>query len=210
MTARLRLVKPRNHRPEERALLDDSVHRYRDTRFDAMAVKVMAGEHYITRQPEEMLVALLGSSLAVCIRDPIARLGGMSHFLLPVQSSGPRDVVSLRFGERTMERLIDDLEEAGAERQRFEIKLFGGGNLPDGVDNLGHRTADFVELYMKAVGLPVVAHQLRGELPRRIHYFPVTGRVFVLKLRRTDDRQIAQREEADRLRLRRDELDRTA
>lgn len=58
------------------------VHRYRDPRFDIIAVKVFPGEHYVTHA-NEMLVTVLGSCVSACIRDPVAEVGGMNHFMLP-------------------------------------------------------------------------------------------------------------------------------
>ena len=49
--------------------------------------------------------------------------------------------------------------------------------------NIGHRNADFVEDYLAAEGLRIAAADLRGNLARRVHYFPTTGRVMMLELR---------------------------
>jgi chemotaxis protein CheD len=57
--------------------------RYFDTRQGYTAVKVMPGEYYITHEPSEMLVTVLGSCVSACVRDPYTGLGGMNHFMLP-------------------------------------------------------------------------------------------------------------------------------
>jgi chemotaxis protein CheD len=164
--------------------------RYRDSQFDAIAVKVFPGDHYVSDQPEEMLVTVLGSCVAACIRDPFTGVGGMNHFMLP-EARGPGggwDSVSdsMRYGNVAMERLINDILAHGGLRQRLEIKVFGGGNVLNGNANIGHRNADFVEDYLSAEKLPIAAHHLRGHLPRRVHYFPATGRVMLLELQSTE------------------------
>ncbi|MBV9561021.1 MAG: chemoreceptor glutamine deamidase CheD [Bradyrhizobium sp.] len=164
--------------------------RYRDPMFEESAIKVFPGEHYVTGQPDEMLVTILGSCVAACIRDPLAGVGGMNHFMLPEASGASSGwdtaSASMRYGNVAMERLINDILARGGLRQRLEVKVFGGGNVLTGSANIGHRNADFVEDYLATENLPIAARHLRGTLPRRVHYFPATGKVLLLELQRTD------------------------
>jgi len=178
------------------AYLTSGTRRYRDPRFDAIAVKVFPGEHYVTSNPDEMLVTILGSCVSACIRDPFAGVGGMNHFMLPEAMGGGGDPVSesMRYGNVAMERLINDILIRGGVRQRLEIKVFGGGNVMNGTANIGHSNADFVETYLAAESLPIAAHHLRGNLPRRVHYFPCTGRVMLLELQRTEQQAMVRGE----------------
>ena len=170
--------------------------RYRDPRFDAIAVKVFPGDHYVTATADEMLVTILGSCVTACIRDPLAAVGGMNHFMLPEATGAGWDTASasMRYGNVAMERLINDILARGGARQRLEIKVFGGGNVMNGTTNIGHRNAEFVEQYLAAENLPIAAHHLRGNLPRRVHYFPVTGKVMLLELHRTEQEAVVREE----------------
>jgi chemotaxis protein CheD len=170
--------------------------RYRDPRFDAIAVKVFPGEHYVTANADEMLVTILGSCVTACIRDPLAGVGGMNHFMLPEAVGGGWDSTSesMRYGNVAMERLINDILTRGGMRKRLEIKVFGGGNVMRGITDIGHRNAEFVESYLAAENLPIAAHHLRGTLPRRVHYFPITGRVMLLELQRTEEAAVVRSE----------------
>jgi len=163
--------------------------RYRDPMFAETAIKVFPGEHYVSDRSDEMLVTILGSCVAACIRDPRAGVGGMNHFMLPEAGGSPGwDTASssMRYGNVAMERLINDVLTRGGTRKRLEIKVFGGGNVLNASTNIGHRNADFVEDYLAAENLPIVAHHLRGSLPRRVHYFPATGKVLLIELQRTE------------------------
>ena len=183
------------------------VHRYRDPNFDAIAVKVFPGEHYVTAA-DEMIVTVLGSCVSACIRDPVAAVGGMNHFMLP--ESGDRESEwaeassGMRYGNVAMERLINDILAHGGLRHRLEIKVFGGGNVLKGHSDIGHRNASFVESYLLAENLPIAAGHLRGTHPRRVHYFPMTGRVMLLELRRTEDRAVVELEARYQSKLRSD------
>ena len=176
--------------------LGANTHRYRDPRFAEMAVKVFPGEHHVTGSADEMLVTVLGSCVSACIRDPLIGVGGMNHFMLPEAGGSGWDTASasMRYGNVAMERLINDIMTRGGARDRLEIKVFGGGNVMNGTANIGHRNADFVESYLLTEDLPIAAAHLRGNLPRRIHYFPATGKVLLLELRRTEDEVVFDRE----------------
>lgn len=196
MTGRRRAHAPRLAVPEGDRVTS-ATRRYRDPRFDAIAVKVFPGEHFVTADPDEMLVTILGSCVTACIRDPLAGVGGMNHFMLPEAVGGGWDTASssMRYGNVAMERLINDILIGGGSRQRLEIKVFGGGNVMKGAtSNIGHRNADFVETYLLAENLPITAHHLRGNLPRRVHYFPSTGRVMLLELQRTEQEAVVRSE----------------
>jgi chemotaxis protein CheD len=198
MSASLSLRDKRAMAAPDVAELFTGTRRYRDPRFDAIAVKVFPGEHYVTADPDEMLVTVLGSCVAACIRDPFAGVGGMNHFMLPEGTDGDWGgaSTSMRYGNVAMERLINDILRRGGMRHRLEIKVFGGGNVLAGTSNIGHGNADFVEAYLAGENLPVAASHLRGSLPRRVHYFPVTGRVMMMELRRAQDQAVVHHEAA--------------
>jgi len=170
-------------------LADIGGRRYRDTRFNAIAVKVLPGEHYITKTVGEMLVTVLGSCISACIRDPVIGVGGMNHFMLPESPDGNWGTTSAacRYGNFAMEQLINDILKAGGRKDRLEIKIFGGANVLAANTDIGGRNSEFIETYLAAEGLPIAASHLRGKLPRRIHYFPQHGKVFMLELGRQEE-----------------------
>jgi chemotaxis protein CheD len=180
--------------------------RFFDATHAAWMVKVFPGEFYVTRQPDEILVTVLGSCVSACIRDPLLGLGGMNHFMLAKGHSGGwgNDLQSTRFGNFAMEKLINELLKAGCSRERLEIKVFGGGNVIDSSNAVGSNNAKFVLQYLEAEGLRCAAEDLGGSHPRRIQYSPATGRV-VRRLLGTSETYAVTREEreyADKLQAR--------
>jgi chemotaxis protein CheD len=162
--------------------------RFYDNATGTWMVKVFPGEFYVSRQSDEVLVTVLGSCVSACIRDPVRGIGGMNHFMLPHDSTGRwgDDQKSTRFGNFAMEQLINELIKAGCVRERMEIKLFGGGNVTDTSNAVGTDNADFVLKYLKDEGLRHAVADLGGIQPRRIHYYPATGRVTRRLLGNTD------------------------
>jgi len=161
-------------------------------------IKVLPGKFYITKRADEVIVTVLGSCVSACIRDVQTGIGGMNHFMLASDAAGHwgGDQQSMRYGNFAMEKLINELIKAGCPRERMEVKVFGGGNVTDTKNQIGTQNAEFVLRYLEDEGLPCSAHDLGGPYPRRIQYFPSTGRV-VRKLLIGGDRDLIVREESE-------------
>ncbi|SDX47842.1 CheD, stimulates methylation of MCP proteins [Collimonas sp. OK242] len=177
-----------------------ATHHYFDREFDIAAVKLLPNEYYVT--PEDMVLStVLGSCVSACVRDSTAGIGGMNHFMLPddgsCANSGSNIAASMRYGAYAMEMLLNELLKAGARRERLEAKVFGGGAVLANMTmlNIGDRNADFVLRYLQMEQVRVAAQDLRGNLPRRISYFPKSGKVMVRKLHRINDAEQIQRDE---------------
>lgn len=158
-------------------------------------VKIFSGDLHISTQPNEMLATILGSCVAACIRDPIAKVGGMNHFLLPGNDLVVTELSeAARYGVFAMEKLINGILQAGGRKDRLEIKVFGGGNVINNSQRIGSKNADFIRNFLKSEGYKIVSEDLEGDMPRRIHYYPDTGKVMMRKLRRKDDLRVLEEE----------------
>ena len=173
---------------------------YFDREFDTQAVKLLPGEYYVTSE-EIVLTTVLGSCVSACVRDSTAGIGGMNHFMLPDDADpDSRDsAAAMRYGSYAMNVLLNELFKGGAKRERLEAKVFGGGAVLANMTmlNIGDRNADFVLRYLQGERVRIAAQDLRGKLPRRINYFPLTGRVTVRKLRKQDDALLVQQDEQE-------------
>ena len=169
---------------------------YYDRTFDCDAAKILPGEYYYTGR-DMLIVTVLGSCVSACIRDRVKGLGGMNHFMLP-DGGDPGNPVSasMRYGTYAMEVLINDLLKAGARREHLEAKVFGGGAVLRGFSamNVGERNAAFVIQFLKTERIPVLAEDLNDIYPRKVYFFPRTGKVLVKKLMQTHNDTLAKRE----------------
>lgn len=169
---------------------------YYDRTFDCEAAKILPGEYYYTAK-DMLIVTVLGSCVSACIRDRVKGLGGMNHFMLP-DGGDPGNPVSasMRYGGYAMEVLINDLLKAGARREHLEAKVFGGGAVLRGFSamNVGERNAAFVIQFLKTERIPVLAEDLNDIYPRKVYFFPRTGKVLVKKLTQTHNDTLVQRE----------------
>ena len=170
---------------------------YYDRTFDCDAAKILPGEYYYTGK-NMLIVTVLGSCVSACIRDRITGLGGMNHFMLPDGGgdAGSPVSASMRYGTYAMEVLINDLLKAGARRENLEAKVFGGGAVLRGFTamNVGERNAAFVTQFLKTERIPVLAEDLNDIYPRKVYFFPRTGKVLVKKLMQTQNDTLAKRE----------------
>lgn len=177
---------------------------YYDRDFDIDAAKILPGEYYVTAR-DMVLVTVLGSCVSACIRDRVSGIGGMNHFMLPEGSQatfGPASA-STRYGSYAMELMINQLLKLGARRANLEAKVFGGGNVVQGITqaSVGAQNADFALSYLRTEGIDVAGQDLLDVFPRKVYFFPSSGRVLVKKLRKLHNETIFERERAYRSRL---------
>jgi chemotaxis protein CheD len=139
-------------------------------------VHIVQGEQRISDDPELMISTLLGSCVAACMRDPVAGVGGLNHFLLPGDRASAADAAAVSHGVHAMELLVNALLRKGARRERLEAKLFGGANLMSGLTDVGAMNAAFAEDFLRREGIAHTGGSLRGAQGRRIQFWPVSGR----------------------------------
>ena len=179
--------------------------RYFDKKFGVEAAKILPGEYFAT-DGNMLLVTVLGSCVAACIHDLRAGVGGMNHFMLPRSEPDSTSPISMsaRYGTFAMEILINQLLKMGARRENMEAKVFGGGNVLRGftMNNIGEANANFVLEYLHNERIRVSAEDMLGIHPRKIYYFPSTGKVLVKKIRELHNHTIVERESEYNLRLR--------
>ena len=183
---------------------------YYDRTFDCNAAKISPGEYYYTDQ-DMVIVTVLGSCVSACIRDRVSGIGGMNHFMLPDGANSDRDSPvseSMRYGTYAMEVLINQLLKGGARRENLEAKVFGGGNVLRGFTsiNVGERNSNFVLKFLQAEQIKITGEDLNDIYPRKVYFFPKTGRVLVKKLRQLNNDTLIKREESYANRLKSDSV----
>lgn len=153
---------------------------YTDHHFQYDAVKVLPGEYYVSNE-DIVVMTVLGSCISACIWDGKARTGGMNHFMLPdgdsVDGSG-------RYGSYAMELLINEMLKQGARRESMQAKIFGGAQVMAGFTtmNVGERNTQFVLDYLATERIPVISQDVLDIHPRKVCFFPASGKALVKRL----------------------------
>lgn len=166
-----------------------------DQHFQHNAVKVLPGEYFVARE-RLSIVTVLGSCIAACLWDRRMRVGGMNHFMLPEGDSAD---VSGRYGSYAMELLVNEMMKLGARRETLQAKIFGGAQVMHNFTtlNVGERNTRFVQDYLATERIPVVSADVLDIHPRKLVFFPATGRAMVKRLAHTHPESLAQEQRAN-------------
>lgn len=184
----------RSNSPQAASPASDAQFRHIQRRFDvrinATVATLHPGDYYVATNGE-LIGTVLGSCVSACIRDARLGIGGMNHFMLPVDRSEGTGAwanaasASTRFGNVAMERLINEILKRGGRRADLEVKLVGGGKVLDMLTDVGARNIRFVKEYVRAEGFRVVGEDLGDLHPRKVLYDPASGSAQVKRLART-------------------------
>lgn len=147
-------------------------------------VKIHIGEYYASNNPL-IIYTILGSCVAVCFFDPVKRVGGMNHILLP----GKADLRSFNseasYGINAMELLINRILRLGGERRRLEAKVFGGAHIISAIskeNGMGKKNSGFAIEFLINENIKIVSSDLGGTESRRIFFHTNTGEVFLKRI----------------------------
>ena len=132
--------------------------------------------HQVSDSDDTLLTSILGSCVAACVYDPVLKVGGMNHILLPGKADSGLDTRTGMYGSNLMELLLNDMFKMGASKKRLEVKLFGGAAMGMSALNTGKRNVDFIKEFVRNEGLNVISESLGGSQGRRIEFHPVTGK----------------------------------
>ena len=184
---RLARLKARTPKPGEASFFFYEAH------FQSDAVKILPGEYFVFSE-DLLIMTTLGSCIAVCLWDRVAKVGGMNHFMLPDSGGNGQD--SGRYGSYAMELLINELMKLGASRMTMEAKVFGGGAVISGMNtiNVGERNTTFVMDYLKTERIPVVSKDVLDIYPRKVCFLPHSGKAMVKRLAPSNPEAILQQE----------------
>lgn len=155
------------------------------------AGRVPTGELRVYLHPGQFAVSaddctmstILGSCVGVCLHDPVTRVGGLNHFLLPV---APPDAPSPRFGDVAMQRLIAEVCALGAQRGRLLATVIGGACVIEAYQgkaaSLGLNNVEAARRALREAGIRITQEQILGNRGRRVAFAPRSGAVLVREL----------------------------
>lgn len=155
------------------------------------------GDCLVSSETDLTFSTVLGSCISACVRDRVANVGGMNHFLLAEQSGSARDRygASARYGAFAMEQLINKVLTRGTgKKSNIEIKVFGGGKINAALDDVGAKNVEFVRDFLANEGYEMVKEDLGGTYARRVMFKPASGRAFIKRLDNAANASIAKEE----------------
>ena len=149
-----------------------------------MNIVVGIGDCRVTKDPADVLITYaLGSCIAVSIYDPVARVGGLLHFMLPdAPTAAARAGKSpFMFADTGIPLMFREAYDLGAEKRRLRVRVAGGAQIMDekGVFNIGQRNCLAMRKIFWKAGVLVQAEDTGGSRPRTMRFEVASGRVFL-------------------------------
>lgn len=178
--------------------------RFFDRELQVDTVKLLPGQYHAASGPGS-ISTVLGSCVSTCLWDPVTRVAGMNHFMLPGETGASRSPwgASASLGVYAMEVVINDMVRLGADRRRLVAKVFGGARVLHGFDTLdvGAKNSEFVLDFLREENIQLLAQDLLGVCPRKLHFFPESGKVRMRKLNLQPGGEVQQGEREYLMRL---------
>lgn len=140
--------------------------------------------HLFVSPDGHAVTTILGSCVAVCLWDPVTRIGGINHFLLP--SFSGEGVASPRFGNVAIKELLDQLTHLGSQKHNLLAKIFGGACVLEAFRNrqhhLGTKNIEVAHQLLEAESIPLVSHDVGGQRGRKLIFHTDDGSAWVKAL----------------------------
>jgi len=171
-----------------------NVNRFHDNSTGLDIIQVLPGTLYVT-DIDECITTILGSCIAVCLRDPVTNIGGLNHFMLPSSlSDGTADKESANYGQQAMQKLIENMQASGASTNKCEAKIFGGGSMFPNEQQIGMRNIAFASEYLENRGIAITSQDVGQFYCRRIRFYTGSGKVMVKRLRSLHNKHVNRQE----------------
>jgi len=147
------------------------------------------GEFAVEKNPAILVTLGLGSCVGVCIRDPIARVGGMVHVMLPDSGGKPANTPG-KFADTGIDVVVEKLLELGAQRGKLEAKIAGGASMFQSAMDIGARNVEAVKKALQRHGIKLLAEDTGGNKARSIEYDVETGKLLIRKVKTGDSVEV--------------------
>ncbi len=149
--------------------------------------RVAISEIKAARAPDVLVAYGLGSCLGLCLYDPVLRIGGMAHTLLPAHRPGADPLRPGKFVDSALHHLLAILLGMGAKHGRLVAKLAGGANMFEalgapGRDHVGARNIHAARSVLKNLDLPLIAEESGGGWGRTAEFLLASGEMRVRRV----------------------------
>lgn len=148
------------------------------------SIRVGMADFQVAKAPAQLITTGLGSCVGIALYDPVAKVAGLAHIMLPDSQRGLPSSNKGKFADTAIPALVGEMEGAGAQRQRLQAKIAGGAQMfsfTDHGDNnsIGERNVEAVQTILSQLKIPILAQDTGGRRGRTIAFDPNCGRLVV-------------------------------
>ena len=143
-------------------------------------IKVGMADLKLCKAPDAITTLGLGSCVGIAIRDPITKIGGLAHIMLPDSKNFANTSNIPKFADTGAKVLVRIIVAAGANRTRLVAKIAGGAQMfafqnKTDLTNVGQRNVDAVKAVLAELKIPILASDTGLNFGRTVEFYPETG-----------------------------------
>ncbi|KLU60393.1 chemoreceptor glutamine deamidase CheD [Peptococcaceae bacterium CEB3] len=146
-------------------------------------INVGMADYKTASTPDILMTAGLGSCVGVCLHDPLLKVGGLAHIMLP-KANGKTGDNPFKYADTAIALMLGEVLALGGMRGRLRAKMAGGAQMfsfpgKPPILKIGDRNAEAVAEELKHLGIPLVTFDTGGSFGRTIHFDLKTGELRV-------------------------------
>lgn len=146
----------------------------------AEMIKVGMADLKLCKAPDAITTLGLGSCVGIAIRDPIKKVGGLAHIMLPDSSMFKNNTNIPKYADTGTKELVRLIVEAGGSRNRLVAKIAGGAQMfafttNNNMSTVGTRNVEAVQKILKELNIPILASDTGLNYGRTVEFYPDTG-----------------------------------
>lgn len=143
-------------------------------------IKVDMADLKLCISPNSITTLGLGSCVGIAIRDPITKIGGLAHVMLPDSTAIRQNSNIYKFADTGITELVRIMEKAGAKRSRMVAKIAGGAQMfafqnKSDLVRVGERNVEASKKKLKELNIPIIAEDTGNSYGRTVIFYPETG-----------------------------------
>lgn len=150
----------------------------------SVIIKVGMADLKTCKSPDGVTTLGLGSCVGIALRDPVNKIGGLAHIMLPdstVIRNSSQNVA--KFADTGIEELVAQMEKLGAKRSRMVAKIAGGAAMfsttHSDIVQVGRRNVEASEAKLQELKIPILAKDTGENYGRTVTFFPETGDFYI-------------------------------
>lgn len=160
----------------------------------AEIIKVGMADLKTCKAPDGLTTLGLGSCVGVAVRDPITKIGGLAHVMLPDSTKIKNNLNVYKFADTGIEELVNQLVKMGANKSRLVAKIAGGAQMfafqnKSDMVRVGEQNVEASKAKLKQLGIPILAEDTGLNFGRTVIFYPEDGS-FIIRAVGKDEKVI--------------------
>ncbi len=147
-------------------------------------IKVGMADLKVAEYPDALTTLGLGSCVGICLYDPLSKVTGMAHIMLPSSKAIRKNENTAKFADTAIVELLNQMEAKGAKKSRLVAKIAGGAQMfsfssANDSMKIGERNAEAVRLILKELNVPIKSDECGGNFGRTIEFYSESGKLLI-------------------------------